>query len=150
MHGHTTQVGINSCTSLPFSPAITFSLSLTHNYCGVPQRVLDTLIRDGADVHRQNKFKNTPWDVASSAECRRLLKTTAAFPAPSVEEAEAMHRKNLQVGGNDGGRQSFKLNNFSGTRYYPLRKYCSNTYIYTSYMFRSIYISMKASGRVIS
>lgn len=62
------------------------------------QRVLDTLIRDGADVHRQNKFKNTPHDVANSAECRGILRRAEAIPAPSAGEAEKMHHKNLQVG----------------------------------------------------
>ncbi|CAM9680697.1 unnamed protein product [Ectocarpus sp. 6 AP-2014] len=60
------------------------------------ERVLDTLIRDGADVHRQNKFKNTPHDVANSAECRGILRRAEALPAPSVEEAEKMHTENLQ------------------------------------------------------
>ncbi|CAN0467898.1 unnamed protein product, partial [Ectocarpus sp. 12 AP-2014] len=60
------------------------------------ERVLDTLIRDGADVHRQNKFKNTPHDVANSAKCRGILRRAEALPAPSVEEAEKMHTENLQ------------------------------------------------------
>lgn len=61
------------------------------------QRVLDTLIRDGADVHRQNKFKNTPHDVANSAECRGILRRAEALPAPSAEEGQKMHDENLQV-----------------------------------------------------
>ncbi|CAM9538369.1 unnamed protein product, partial [Sphacelaria rigidula] len=60
------------------------------------ERILDTLVRDGADVHRKNKFKNTPYDVANSAECRRLLKEAGASPAPCAEDAENMHRVNLQ------------------------------------------------------
>eukprot|EP00904_Undaria_pinnatifida_P010304 jgi/Undpi1/6403/HiC_scaffold_20.g08884.m1 len=60
------------------------------------ERVLDTLIRDGADVRKQNKFKNTPHDVANSAECRGLLKRAEALPPPSAEEVERMHAKNLQ------------------------------------------------------
>lgn len=62
------------------------------------QRVLDTLIRDGADVHRRNKFKNTPHDLANSTKCKCLLRKAEALPAPSMEEAETMHRSNLQVG----------------------------------------------------
>ncbi|CAM9712649.1 unnamed protein product, partial [Laminaria digitata] len=60
------------------------------------ERVLDTLIRDGADVRKQNKFKNTPHDVANSGECRGLLRRAEALPAPSAEEVEGMHAKNLQ------------------------------------------------------
>ena len=63
----------------------------------VLQRVLDTLIQDGADVHVQNKFKNTPFDVSTSVECRSLLSKAMVFPAPSVDEAESMHITNLQV-----------------------------------------------------
>lgn len=61
------------------------------------KRVLDTLIRDGADVHKQNKFKNTPHDVANSVKCRGLLREAEALPAPSAEQAENMHANNLQV-----------------------------------------------------
>ena len=61
------------------------------------QRVLDALIRDGADVRKQNKFKNTPHDVANSAQCKGLLRRAEALPAPSPEEVESMHAKNLQV-----------------------------------------------------
>eukprot|EP00903_Cladosiphon_okamuranus_P010377 g9816.t1 len=60
------------------------------------KRVLDTLIRDGADVHRQNKFKNTPHDVANSAECRGILRRAEATPSPTAEEEEKMHHENLQ------------------------------------------------------
>ncbi|CAM9304009.1 unnamed protein product, partial [Hapterophycus canaliculatus] len=60
------------------------------------ERVLDTLIRDGSDVHQQNKFKNTAYDVANSAKCREILKRAEALPPPSVEDAEKMHHENLQ------------------------------------------------------
>lgn len=49
-------------------------------------------------MHRQNKFKNTPHDVANSAECRGILRRAEALPAPSAEEEQKMHDENLKVG----------------------------------------------------
>lgn len=48
-------------------------------------------------MHRQNKFKNTPHDVANSAACRGILRRAEAIPAPTAEEEEKMHHENLQV-----------------------------------------------------
>eukprot|EP00752_Nemacystus_decipiens_P010334 g9206.t1 len=86
-------------TQAGYSPNDTDNMGNTATHLAAAnghERVLDTLIRDGADVHRQNKFKNTPHDVANSAECRGILRRAEAIPAPTAAEEEKMHDENLQ------------------------------------------------------